>query len=347
MDWLSRLFEMMPVRGRLDLRCSYGAPWRIDQGPSEANEIPYHAVVGGSAVLEDPAGGKPLRLETGDILLLPGNPRHVMHDGSGARPKPARNRLELNIVISENAGRGERLDLLCGNFAIAPPHDRLLRSYLPPRLVVHARDYDGGENATQLAGLVALMRGESADEHLGGSAMLNALSTAMFALVLRLASQAEDTPRGLLALAGHPRLAPAVVALFNEPARAWSLPELAQLCNMSRATLARQFQEKLGRSASDLLTDIRMTLAANELRKSSLSTGAVAEAVGYQSEAAFQRAFKSHMGVTPAQWRKTQEPSGREVFARPDAGAADAKPAETHEVDPPSRAGQKGARRSR
>ena len=146
--------------------------------------------------------------------------------------------------------------------------------------------------------------------------MLNALSTAMFALVLRLASETEDAPTGLLALAGHPRLAPAVAALFNEPARAWSLPELARLCNMSRATLARQFQEKLGRSASDLLTDIRMALAANELKKSSMSTGAVAEAVGYQSEAAFQRAFKSHMGVTPAQWRKTQEPSGQDVFAR-------------------------------
>jgi AraC family transcriptional activator of mtrCDE len=84
------------------------------------------------------------------------------------------------------------------------------------------------------------------------------------------------------------------------------MPELARLCNMSRATLARQFQEKLGRSASDLLTDIRMSMAANELRKSSTSTGAVADAVGYQSEAAFQRAFKSHMGVTPAQWRKAE-----------------------------------------
>src|ERR1700730_6128184 len=58
-----------------------------------------------------------------------------------------------------------------------------------------------------------------------------------------------------------------------------------------------------------------MTLAANELKKSSLSTGAVAETVGYQSEAAFQRAFKSHMGVTPAQWRKMQEPPGQDVFA--------------------------------
>jgi AraC family transcriptional activator of mtrCDE len=70
-DWLSRLFEMVTVRGRLDLRCAYGAPWRIDQGPGEANEIPYHAVVGGSAVLENPAGGRPVQLKAGDILLLP------------------------------------------------------------------------------------------------------------------------------------------------------------------------------------------------------------------------------------------------------------------------------------
>ncbi|PAY05833.1 AraC family transcriptional regulator [Bradyrhizobium sp. UFLA03-84] len=312
MDWLSRLFEMMPVRGRLDIRCSYSVPWRIEQGPGATNEIPYHAVLAGSAILDDPAGGQPLLLKTGDILLLPGNPRHVMHDGSGAAPLPPRNRAAQNFTISENLGSDERLDLLCGHFAIAPPHDRLLRSYLPPRLVVHAGPRIGKGTAAQLAGLVALMRSETADDHLGGRAMLNALSTAMFALALRLASETGAAPRGLLALVGDPRIAPAVAAMFNDPARAWSLPELARLCNMSRATLARQFQDKLGRSASDLLTDIRMTLAANELRSSSLSTGAVAEMAGYQSEAAFQRAFKSHMGVTPAQWRKAQssEPGG-------------------------------------
>lgn len=310
MDWLSQLFEMIPVRGRLDLRCSYGVPWRIDQGPGEANEIPYHAVLAGSAILDDPVGGRPLQLNAGDILLLPGNPRHVMHDGGGAAPLPARNRAAQNFTISENLGSDERLDLLCGHFTIAPPHDRLLRSYLPPRLIVHAGARAGAGTAAQLAGLVSLLRSEAADDHLGGRAMLNALSTAMFALVLRLASETDAAPRGLLAMAGHPRLAPAVGAMFREPARAWSLPELARLCNMSRATLARQFRDKLGRSASDLLTDIRMTLAANELRSSSLSTGAVAEMVGYQSEAAFQRAFKGHMGVTPAQWRKAREPSG-------------------------------------
>lgn len=106
MDWLSQLFEMMPVRGRLDLRCAYGAPWRIDQGPGEPNEIPYHAVLAGSAMLDDLAGGRPLKLEPGDILLLPGNPRHVMHDGSGVAPLRARNRASLNFTISENPGSG-------------------------------------------------------------------------------------------------------------------------------------------------------------------------------------------------------------------------------------------------
>jgi AraC family transcriptional regulator, activator of mtrCDE len=135
--------------------------------------------------------------------------------------------------------------------------------------------------------------------------MLNALSTAMFALILRLASELAIAPEGLLALAGHPRLTPALMALIHEPERNWSLPELARRCNMSRATFARHFQERLRRSAADLQTDIRMTLAANKLKESSASTAAVAAEVGYQSEAAFQRAFKQRLGVTPAHWRRS------------------------------------------
>jgi AraC family transcriptional activator of mtrCDE len=234
-----------------------------------------------------------------EILLLPQGDAHVLHDGSGAPPEPSRNRSGLNVVFSENAGTGERLDLMCGHFVLGAPHHRLLQSYLPRILVVRT-----AERSTPLAGLISLMRIESALDNLGGRAMLNALSAAMFTLTLRLASEASEAPAGLLALAGHPRLAPALAALLHEPARPWSLPELARLCNMSRATLARQFQEKLGRSASELLTDIRMTLAANELKNSAASTAAVAETVGYQSEAAFQRAFKLRMGMTPARWRR-------------------------------------------
>lgn len=308
MDWLSRLFELIPVQGRLDLRCFYGAPWRIEQGPAAAGEMAYHAILAGSLTVERP--GPRRRLEAGDVLLLPHGDFHVLHDGGGEAPVPASSRPLDHLSYSENAGAGQRLDLLCGHFAVPAAQQRLLRDYLPRVLVVRARGAGDGQPQTgaQLAGLVALMRMESGGEGLGGRSMLNALSTALFTLILRLASETAEAPVGLLALAGYPRLAPALAALLREPAHPWSLPQLARLCNMSRATLARQFQEKLGRSASELLTDIRMTLAARQLQQSAASTAAVAEAAGYRSDAAFQRVFKQRMGMTPAQWRKAARP---------------------------------------
>ncbi len=107
---------------------------------------------------------------------------------------------------------------MCGRFSIAPPHDRLIRDYLPTNLVVRAKDGDDEsiESASyQLASLVALMRMESSSDKLGGSAMLNALRSALFTLVLRAASESEQAPTGLLALAGHTRLAPAAYSVSH------------------------------------------------------------------------------------------------------------------------------------
>ena len=307
-DWLSQLLRMVPVSGQIDYRCFFGAPWRLDNGPFEPTEIPYHIVLGGSAYLEDPSGGPAIKLVPGDILLMPHGDTHILRDASNAKPSPMRETVGNAFTVVENDGGGERLDMLCGRFVLSSAHEKLVRAHLPSRLVVNAAEHSAGTakpgTGQHLASLVGLLRSESAEELLGGLAMLNALSTAMFALVLRLASETVDTPDGLLALAGNPRLAPALTALFNNPAHPWTLPELAALCNMSRATFIRQFQQRLGRSATDLLTDIRMTVAANALRSSSTSTGGIGESIGYQSEAAFQRAFKLHVGLSPSQYRK-------------------------------------------
>ena len=307
-DWLSRLLDLVPVSGRIEHHCLFGAPWRLDLETSGAGEIPYHIVLAGTALLDDPRGGSPLRMSAGDILILPRGAAHSLHDGSGEQPSPMRQRYGSVVEVDENDGEGERLDMLCGRFLLSPTHERLLRTYFPERFVVRTGAGDpnaaSSETRTQLAILVALMRAEAAEESLGGHAMLNGLSTALFTLTMRLASETAEAPSGLLALAGHPRLGPALSVLFRHPKREWTLPELAALCGMSRATFVRHFQERLGRSAADLLTDIRMTVAGRELRRTNASVGAVAEAVGYQSEAAFQRAFKKHVGATPAQFRK-------------------------------------------
>jgi AraC family transcriptional regulator, activator of mtrCDE len=198
--------------------------------------------------------------------------------------------------------------LTCGRFFIAPPPDRPIRNYMPANLVARAMSGHGedgvGSASNQLANLVSLMRMESAGDRAGGRAILNALSSALFTLVSRAASEAETAPEGLLALAGHPRLAPAIAAMFADPTRSWKRPDLADLCGMSRATFTRHFQGRLGCSALDLLTDLRMSLAANKFKKPAISTEAVAETAGYQSVSAFRRVFADRMGMTPGEWRR-------------------------------------------
>lgn len=308
-DWLSHLLQMISVTGRLEVHCTCGAPWRAAWVQSRANEIPYHVVLKGRAIIEDPETGATRELVGGDIVLLPHGSAHVLHDGSEHAPGPAYNRQgSAGWMLSENDGQGERLDMLCGRFFIGPPYDRLIRDYLPTTLMVSTRDDRGeeriGSASTHLASLMWLMRTESAGDKPGGQAILNALISALFTLALRAASESDQAPPGLLALAGHPRLAPALSAMFADPARAWNLPDLAGLCSMSRATFMRHFQDKLGRSAIELLTDIRMSLAANELKKLAMTTEAVADSVGYRSVASFRRAFTDKIGMTPGQWRR-------------------------------------------
>ncbi|HBX54750.1 MAG TPA: AraC family transcriptional regulator [Pseudomonas sp.] len=307
-DWLSNLLQMITITGQLEVRCAYGAPWRLVWARSAAHEIPYHVVLNGRAILEDPERETAMELVSGDIVLLPHGSAHVLHDGSGHAPGITHNRQgSAGWMLSENDGQGEHLDLLCGRFFIGPPHDRLIRNYLPTNLVVRALDRHGGEGivsaSNHLASLVGLMRMESDGDKPGGLAILNALSSALFTLVVRAASESEQASAGLLALAGHPRLAPAISAMFADPARPWTLSDLADLCSMSRATFMRHFQDALGRSAVELLTDIRMSLAANALKKLAMTTEAVAESVGYQSVSAFRRVFTDRMGMTPGQWR--------------------------------------------
>ncbi|WP_413658124.1 AraC family transcriptional regulator [Paraburkholderia phenoliruptrix] len=308
-DWLSHLLQMITITGRLEVRCAYGAPWRVAWPQSSAHEVPYHVVLKGRAIIEDPETDTARELVAGDVVLLPHGSAHVLHDGSGRAPGPTCERRDsAGLTFSENDGQGERLDMLCGRFLIGPPHDRLIRNYLPTNVVVRTmegRGETGMESAqNHLASFVGMMREESAGDKVGGYAIVNALSSALFTLVLREASESKEAPAGLLALAGNPRLAPAISAMFADPARPWNLPELADLCSMSRATFMRRFQDTLGCSAVDLLTDIRMSLAANGLKKPMMTTEAVAESVGYQSVSSFRRVFTERMGMTPGQWRR-------------------------------------------
>jgi AraC family transcriptional activator of mtrCDE len=313
MDLLSRLLSLIPVTGRLELRCLFGAPWKIDQAVSGVREIPYHILLSGQAVLED-INGPPERLMAGDIILFPAGNAHLIHDGSGEPAGPETRTPKASIMVFENGGTGETADFLCGRFLLGAVPDKLLRDHLPGRMVVRSAlpeqgdDLEGSAQSivrSRLTRLIELMYEEANDPGPGSEMLVNHLSAALFALTLRFATEGTQPPHGLLALARRPRLQAAISAMFERPGEPWTLDQLSALCNMSRATFIRQFQEAVGRSASDVLTEVRMTLAGRMLLRTVTPVADIGETVGYQSNAAFQRVFKRHIGVSPARWRSS------------------------------------------
>ncbi|AXE94287.1 AraC family transcriptional regulator [Paraburkholderia terricola] len=312
MELLDRLLSLMPVTGRLDVRCHFGSPWRIDHPESNEWEFPYHVLLRGEAVVESDTGenSEPaLRMKAGDIVLFPSGSAHSLHDGSGKPPRAARERHKDGLTIATNGNARGGADVLCGRFVLPAVPQQLMRDHLPGRLLVSSVSEGDGQArdaafaATRLARLIELMREEAFEQRPGSATVVNQLSGALFALTLRCASDTDQAPRGLLALAQRQRLQPALAAMFDEPGKPWTLPKLAELCHMSRATFARHFEEAINRSASDVLTEIRMALAGRKLAQTGMSVAEIGEAVGYQSEAAFQRVFKRQVGMTPAKWR--------------------------------------------
>ncbi|GAB2892341.1 AraC family transcriptional regulator [Paraburkholderia jirisanensis] len=324
MDLLSRFLSLTPVSGRIDERCHFGSPWAIEVGTVGVHEIQYHVLLAGEATLED-GNGPPQKLRSGDVILFPTRSPHRLHDGSGAAPVPAVKRRNITLTVAENGasgigGSGASADVLCGRLLLGAVPDRLLRDHLPARLVVSTEPAQQQEAAaaaladsgapgsaagSRLARIVGLMREEAIDESPGSECLINYLSAALFALTLRFASERSAPPQGLLALSRQPRLQAALSAMFDAPGEPWTLDQFAALCNMSRATFVRQFQDAIGRSATDVLTEVRMTLAGRALLQTTDSVGEIGASVGYQSEAAFQRVFKRQIGVTPARWRAT------------------------------------------
>ncbi|MDR7008839.1 AraC family transcriptional regulator [Paraburkholderia strydomiana] len=312
MELLDRMLSLIPVAGRLDVRCHFGSPWRIDRPEANEWEVPYHVLLRGEAVVESRTGGKSepaLRMKAGDILLIPSGSAHWLHDGSGNPPRAAREQHKDGLTIATNGGASQIADVLCGRFVLPVVPQQLMRDHLPSRLLVSSVKENDGQlrdaafAATRLARVIQLMRDEAFEQRPGSATVVNHLSAALFALTLRCACHADDAPRGLLALAQRRRLQPALAAMFDEPEKPWTVPKLAELCHMSRATFVRHFDRAIGQSASVVLTQIRMALAGRKLAQTGMSVAEIGEAVGYQSEAAFQRTFKRQVGMTPAKWR--------------------------------------------
>jgi AraC family transcriptional activator of mtrCDE len=312
MDTLSRLLSLYTIRTSLDTRCELAAPWVLDEPPASPGVAPFHVIVDGRARVDAP-GMAAIALEAGDIVVFPNGGAHRLHAGPAdmqAISTPIQVLGSVGTLRRKgNGGDGEGTGILCGSFVFDEAARRTLVKALPPVLVVHASRAD---DFPGLHALVCLLQHETAAARPGSAAVMAQLSGALFALLMRAWLAENATSAGLFAVLADRRLGNAMQKMLEAPERAWLVQDLAAACHMSRATFARLFGQLCGMTPADVLTQLRMAHAARVLTHGEHAVGDVALAVGYQSEAAFNRVFKRTYGVGPGGYRRamrTPEPA--------------------------------------
>ncbi|WP_137974137.1 AraC family transcriptional regulator [Pseudomonas sp. F(2018)] len=291
---LDRLIALAAVQGTLDLRCQLHGSWHLDHPQLPASEAAYHIVLSGECRLSL-SDGRHLPLREGQLLLLPHGASHILSHGEGTPGRPQQDR--FGALPRVRIGRGTNgLDMFCGHFHHAP--GSALFDALPEVLLLPI------QANSSLAALVELLRQEAESARQGARSLIDHLSGALFTLILRTHLEQQPVLSGALALLTDRRLARAWQAMLDDPARPWSVSELAALANQSRATFARNFAALAGTSPGAMLTRLRMEKARLLLRTSTLSLNAVALEVGYESPAAFSRAFRQCHGDAPGRYRQ-------------------------------------------
>jgi AraC-like DNA-binding protein len=191
---------------------------------------------------------------------------------------------------------------VCGYlYSEDPLFDPALRA-LPPAFVVRLPD---GAAPRWVEASITYALEQSVPSNASGNAVSTRLPELVLVEVLRahLAS-APAADHGWLAALRDPVLAPALSVLHGDPARKWTVADLAARATVSRSVLDDRFRQVLGRSPIRYLTEWRMHLAAEQLATSELGVAAIARRVGYDSEEAFSRAFKREHGLSPSHWRR-------------------------------------------
>lgn len=303
MDSLSELIRFLAPSGTVDLHCRVAGAWSAYNEQAAPGHVPYHVILDGRADVS--VGKDSLQVSAGDVLLFPHGAAHTLSGVHGRRRKAAESR-HFNGVVTEVSvpGAAAPLNILCGTFVLGSSAGMLLRA-MPEVLCVRTGDGGNGGAAGQgwLHGLIGMMHAEADQPGPGSVAIIADLSTALFTVLLRTLIARGAVSHGVMALMADPRMARAVDAVIRHPEHPWTVDSLAEVCNVSRATLARRFAQ-LGITPLELVTTLRMERAARLLRQGGLSAAAVAGECGYASQAAFGRVFTQHFGVGPGAYRR-------------------------------------------
>jgi AraC family transcriptional activator of mtrCDE len=299
-DGLSGLASVLRVRPELDDFCLLGGSWASRYDGAPTGWAYFHIVIEGGVSIDRP-GHQPLSLRAGDVLLLPHGDPHVLRSsitgGPAARIETTRRndmRLQVSIGASQDCG------LVCGRLHFESAPENLVLAALEEVVILRV-----GEPALRARYLPLLhgIREELTEARPGSLAIARNLASALFVLMLRAHLDAATAMAGTFELLSKPATARALLAMMDDPVRAWSLDELAAVAAMSRASLVRAFHKAGGLAPLAFLAELRLAIARRRLSEGNTSLERIAVEVGYQSQAAFSRAFLRKYGVRPGKLR--------------------------------------------
>ncbi len=305
-DAVAGLAPLLRVRPELQQICRFGAQWASPHGPEESGWAPFHIVTAGACLL-DADGQHGVRLEAGDVAVLPHGSPHTTRSLPGAAgpawPVRVSRRPHDAILLKGDGVQDCSAELVCGRLRFEQARDNMVLAALPAVVILPGQ----GRDAARAKAMVDLVRSELDDDRPGAALLATTLASAIMTLVLRAYLEEQQAGQGLFALLSGRQTARVVAALLDDVSRDWTLDELAQRARTSRATLVRLFRKAVGAPPLAFLTDLRLNLARNRLRASSAPLARIAEEVGYGSETAFNRAYHRRFGRPPGSERSMQD----------------------------------------
>jgi AraC-like DNA-binding protein len=282
MDALSEVLKVLQFNSAIFFNARFTAPWCLASPHAEtvaaqvnagsARLLFYHFFVDGSCTVKLD-GLPPLRLQAGDIILFPHGDAHT----------------------------------ICGYLSCDPILCRPVLAALPRVLTVGLRD----EKTDWVERSFVYAVAEAAAMQPGGEGVLAKLSEVLVVETLRrYISRMSEGQTGWLAGLRDRVVGKCLALMHEKPAHPWTLESLAREAGTSRSVLAEKFSHYVGQSPMQYLGKWRMALASNLLRRSASSMMHIALEVGYETDAAFSRAFKREFGMPPASWRRENSPEG-------------------------------------
>jgi len=313
MDVLSDVLQMIRLEGALFLNGEFHEPWCVNAPrgsdfatilcPRAANLAILHMVLEGRCWIQL-HGGEPIALEAGDAVVMPHGDSHLI--GSGLKHTA----IDLDHVVQVKlpelnliryGGDGDRSVVVCGWFAYEREVSNPLVAALPKIFRSQVGRRPSGPWMEQS---IRYVLGEARSSQPGSSAVAAKVAESLFVEALR--GYVDSLPpqqSGWFAGLRDQHVGRCLGLMHTHPSRAWSLEALADEANTSRSVLAERFNHLVGMPPMQYLKRWRLSMAARLLCNERSSIIRVAEAVGYESEASFSRAFKSEYRVSPGQWR--------------------------------------------